>query len=767
MKEKNKGITLIALVITIIVLLILAAVSIATLAGENGILTKAQKSAEEYKIQAAKEKIDLAIMAYQVNKENTTLYDELIKIEGLTYITPSNSKDGPPYTVIVDGYEFVIGEDLSVKYTGEKVDQNKYTPEIIDISYETGEVYTLMMSITARTKDEAGLKQIIVSHKKTEGDTIQYENIKVEEVSGKEVTIQVEIPINGEYVIQVIGQNNQIAKKEVSIQNIEEGSILATIRSGEVTDNHVTLTIRGENQGIPIQAMELYIAGEKVKTYQYQEEEMEQEETYLLENMEFYKNIPCYVKVRNTNGKEVNSTTITVANTKTIVNVTDLQNLATQVNGGNTFQDKTVHLIADVTTGVNWIPIGYWDRKEAYSGKTFAGTFEGNNHSVTVTSLSKDTIYQSTGLFGSVIGGTIKNLTINGTMDASSESVGGIVGAIQDAVIYNCINNSINTNKDYEQHGGIVGYAGNSQIQNCTNTSTIYGKSSVGGICGKMDSSTISNSTNSGLVKCYGVEEILYGTLPINLGLVGGISGGIYQGSTIEGSTNIGEVTGDINTVSSGICAGGITGWMVNSNVGTSKNKGKIDFNVTSIREGGALGGIIGAAQSSTINQCFNTGVITSKYNKDYGMNYNVGGVVGAIFASTIKNTYNTGEIYGYNRVGGILGYAAVISGINGDSYLYNSYNASQTIKGNSDVGDFAGRTEKTNYAYTGALADTSTIGSFDNCVFGDYGVYTLSQMKTTGSGLLTLISKGVGNGIWAQSSSINGGLPYLVNNRP
>ena len=35
----NKGITLIALVITIIVLLILAGVTIATLTGDNGILT--------------------------------------------------------------------------------------------------------------------------------------------------------------------------------------------------------------------------------------------------------------------------------------------------------------------------------------------------------------------------------------------------------------------------------------------------------------------------------------------------------------------------------------------------------------------------------------------------------------------------------------------------------------------------------------------------------------------------------------------------------
>ena len=38
--KREKGITLIALVITIVVLLILAGVTLATLTGENGILTK-------------------------------------------------------------------------------------------------------------------------------------------------------------------------------------------------------------------------------------------------------------------------------------------------------------------------------------------------------------------------------------------------------------------------------------------------------------------------------------------------------------------------------------------------------------------------------------------------------------------------------------------------------------------------------------------------------------------------------------------------------
>lgn len=58
--REQKAITLIALVITIIVLLILAAVSIATLTGENGILTNATKAKEKTTIGEEKEAISLA-----------------------------------------------------------------------------------------------------------------------------------------------------------------------------------------------------------------------------------------------------------------------------------------------------------------------------------------------------------------------------------------------------------------------------------------------------------------------------------------------------------------------------------------------------------------------------------------------------------------------------------------------------------------------------------------------------------------------------------
>ncbi len=58
-KSNQKAITLIALVITIVVLLILAGVSIATLTGENGIITQAIRASEEVKVAEIKERIDI------------------------------------------------------------------------------------------------------------------------------------------------------------------------------------------------------------------------------------------------------------------------------------------------------------------------------------------------------------------------------------------------------------------------------------------------------------------------------------------------------------------------------------------------------------------------------------------------------------------------------------------------------------------------------------------------------------------------------------
>ena len=71
--KRNKGITVIALVITIVVLLILAGVSISMLTGENGILNQAQEAKEQTKYKSAEEKVKLAIMGARADGGTLTV----------------------------------------------------------------------------------------------------------------------------------------------------------------------------------------------------------------------------------------------------------------------------------------------------------------------------------------------------------------------------------------------------------------------------------------------------------------------------------------------------------------------------------------------------------------------------------------------------------------------------------------------------------------------------------------------------------------------
>ena len=118
---RNKGITLIALVITIIVLLILAGVSIATLTGKNGILTRANDAKEQTEIASVKEqaKLDIAnwVADRSRNGEDTTLDDSIIK----SILEEENASNKNKYykelqsdkIITPNGYEILYSEIYS------------------------------------------------------------------------------------------------------------------------------------------------------------------------------------------------------------------------------------------------------------------------------------------------------------------------------------------------------------------------------------------------------------------------------------------------------------------------------------------------------------------------------------------------------------------------------------------------------------------------------------------------------------------------------
>ena len=101
----NKGITLIALVITIIILLILAGISISMLTGENGILTQAQKAKNRTEeAQREEQNILTGYENYINSATNQVLDDDLPGNEELkTFITQWNVADGE--TIVLPIYE--------------------------------------------------------------------------------------------------------------------------------------------------------------------------------------------------------------------------------------------------------------------------------------------------------------------------------------------------------------------------------------------------------------------------------------------------------------------------------------------------------------------------------------------------------------------------------------------------------------------------------------------------------------------------------------
>ena len=119
---KNKGITLIALVITIIVLLILAGVSVAMLTGQNGILTQAQNAKTTNADKNAEEKIKLAVMAARAQSEGALDADKLVaEITNNYGGTATKTGTGFPVNATVDGKDFAVDGDGNITSTERKL----------------------------------------------------------------------------------------------------------------------------------------------------------------------------------------------------------------------------------------------------------------------------------------------------------------------------------------------------------------------------------------------------------------------------------------------------------------------------------------------------------------------------------------------------------------------------------------------------------------------------------------------------------------------
>ena len=172
----------------------------------------------------------------------------------------------------------------------------------------------------------------------------------------------------------------------------------------------------------------------------------------------------------------------------------------------------------------SWLPIGYFTEAGDSEPKPFKGNFNGQGYRVYNLKIS-DTTQDYAGLFGSVHGAVIENLTVDGQVNAHSKAA-LLVGETNDSTISNC--SSRGQVRGVGVIGGIVGEAYDSVILECTNTAGVLGgtdadgvnEAYAGGICGSAQSSFMSDCT-SDTTDSY---SALYSE-----GYVGGIAGNIYE----------------------------------------------------------------------------------------------------------------------------------------------------------------------------------------------------------------------------------------------
>jgi len=285
----------------------------------------------------------------------------------------------------------------------------------------------------------------------------------------------------------------------------------------------------------------------------------------------------------------------------------ELAAFADSVKSGNTYNGATVNLTADIDmTGAEFTPIGYYDETDN-TINPFSGTFDGGGHTVTLDINSP--YYGHRALFGYVRNGTVKNVTVAGTVKAGGDpktvaTSAGVVATLDGGTITGCTNLAEVTGNIA---GGIVGYSNTArypvQITDCYNAGSITatGESGVGGVAG----------TASGM----DTQNLIYLTRCGNSGAVtasntraGGVAG-ISMFSVMEECWNTGAVSGMT-------FIGGLVG---NGNYGV------------------------------TLKDCYNTGRVTSRLEASAGSG--VGGLVGVTAAAVIaENVYNAGQVVGGNE---------------------------------------------------------------------------------------------------------------------
>ena len=492
-KETQKGITLISIVITIIVLLILAGISIATLNGDSGIIKKSKEAKEQTEISEEKEVVDRATVQAMGNNKKGNLIESELR-EQLDKIASSGKTE-----VTDTGEEFEVVFMNSNRYYNVDKDGSIVEEGKIVIDKSPGDI----------TKDENGndikegqpyeiwcIEDLVAFSNMVNGNGKKLEN-------GKAIEINTSTNFTNKTVELKRNLNFKSKYSYTNSKRTDFGDINGNENDGNTLINEMT-TGTGFN---PIGYAQTVPS-------------------------EYIKVGPSFRGVFDGNGNNIDNI---------YINRSKVSGLFGYVSGAKEIRNINISGEIIATNSFAGGIIGFYNiGNTAVTTKIIKCT-----NKASITSNGGTTIFWSeNGVSGGIVGRTQGKLIIDSCSNfgniSGEMSAGGITGMNAD-YIKNCFNagtiiSSGSTSTD-SYAGGIVGgeYASVISIENCYNIGDISAKKVAGGIIGggTAGSVNIKNSYNNGNIKNATTKKAMVGNIEFT------ITNGYYNSSLTDSTITI------------------------------------------------------------------------------------------------------------------------------------------------------------------------------------------------------------------------------------
>ncbi len=659
-KEKIKGITLIALVITIIILLILSGITIVSITGENGLIGKAKWTKFVTEYNNVKEAVNIYTFSKDINKEENyypikenekvqnneiknTLEETIKKAENINEITEEKVNLYKIDKEIIKEYtqkDYVIniltGEIYRIE--GEKYEGKTYhRPEygvtkdgiIDDGPQDTEDTIYLIIDESKQLTTKLNLGEVVWTTS-DESIVIVDHTGKITGIAKGEATITISYKTEDTGDIEnpgdtEEGSGTQGGEEEVTEVNIQTYKIIVE----EGIPENFTLEMETEKEIGEYQTykIEVKIEGKKIGT-SYLEWESSDENIVKVNGKGEIKGlqigeaiIKCKWKEDQT--KEAMCRVIVKASDKLIL---DKTNVSVTI-------DQTVKLIAkyqeqNVTNTASWTS----------EDENVATIQNGQIKGIAIGTTTIIAEYQGERVICNVEVKdivteiyTIEDLSLFAKQVNSGIKYEGKIVELKNDLDFKKEESYESTeSQEYKDYYISTDITANTWIR-IGNSTTKYFNGTFEG-----NGNTITN---------------LYMNIAAgNLGLFGYSNGGNFKNINLK----------DVNIISTRYQIGGLLGYGNNVNISNCKVSGNITTtgHTSNHNRTGGIVGLIGT-MGGTINSCVNEATIGGSYHMK-------GGIVGFMYKGTITNCTNKGSVTSSNaHIGGIVGYAGYNSNVN------------------------------------------------------------------------------------------------------